>query len=520
MILGLSIFIFYPSKQKIQNLIFISLDTTRSDFINTGKGARANTPKLKRFSNRAVVFENAYATIPQTLPSHLSILTSRFPHELGVLSNENEYDGRHKMIQEVLKEKGYFTAGLISLGTVSGKTGISRGFDEYNESLFKSNRFYVNGEVITRTAVAMLDKMKNTPFFLFAHYSDPHSPYAPPGKKCDFTIRLNGKPIAFFNAYEGNLLRMKIPLKKGSHTLSFSKDFSNKDFKFFIIRKLNFSKNCTIKHSSLEFSKDYYQGSHIFRGSEGEVKINCNGPGLIKIFQIIPILSKEAAITCYTQEVEYLDKQVGKLLKSLERMTLMDNTIVVIFADHGEGLGERDGYFGHVRYLNQQFIRVPLMVYIPGVKAKHIRTPVSMVGVTPTIISAMDIKTSDVRMTENWMPLIKKKTKRWKKPILSFAFKPSSTSDKLSVIKWPYQAIYNPASQICPAKEFYNLNISQSFSKFDQIDKKVMITSSNKDYRNLVNEIRIHKDIFYRKFPLIMVNAQSIEKLKILGYIN
>ena len=84
------------------NLIYISLDTTRFDFINTGRGARANTPQLKHFASQSVVMDNAFATIPQTLPSHLSVFTSRFPHELGVLGNENQYDGRFKMIQDIL----------------------------------------------------------------------------------------------------------------------------------------------------------------------------------------------------------------------------------------------------------------------------------------------------------------------------------------------------------------------------------------------------------------------------------
>jgi hypothetical protein len=136
LLLAVALHFFSCGKEsKTYNLIYISLDTTRYDFVNTGRGARANTPELKRFASQAVVMDNAYATIPQTLPSHLSNFTSRFPHELGVLANENEYDGRFRMIQEVLKDRDYYTAGVISLGSVSGKTGISRGFDEYNEDL-------------------------------------------------------------------------------------------------------------------------------------------------------------------------------------------------------------------------------------------------------------------------------------------------------------------------------------------------------------------------------------------------
>lgn len=501
------------------NLIYISLDTTRFDFVNTGRGARANTPELKRFARTAVIMDNAYATIPQTLPSHLSILTSRFPHELGVLGNENEYDGRFTMIQEILNERGYHTAGVISLGSIAGKTGISRGFDEYNESLFPSNHFYVKGNLISKTAIEMLDKIQSKPFFMFVHYSDPHSPYGTPDMQSEFNIGLNGKVISSFNAYEGGLLRLEIPLKKGWHTLSFSTDMPQNDFKFFIIRKLALSKNCSLKSTDMEFSKKHYEGSHLMRSSRGKLVIRCPGDGFITLFQIIPILSKEAAVACYSREVEYMDRQVGKFLHHLEKKALFDNTIIVIFADHGEGLGERDGYFGHVRYLNQQFIHVPLMIRFPGVSRKRIQKPVSLIGITPTVLDFMGITGQGIRMTENWIPIIKKRKARWNRPVLSFAYQPSSVTDKLSVIQWPFQAIFTPSSNISPVTEFYNLNISQSFSRFDRIDKNVMITSSSKQYRYLINETRNYKHIFLKKYPLVMVNATCIENLKTLGYI-
>lgn len=502
------------------NLIFISLDTTRHDFINTGRGARANTPELKRFARQAVVMENAFATIPQTLPSHLSIFTSRFPHELGVEGNDHHYDGRHKMIQEVLKERGYHTAGVISLGSVSGKTGISRGFDEYNESLFTPTRFYVDGAEITRTALDMLDAFPEKPFFMFAHYSDPHSPYAPPDKQSDFSIRLNGKPVAGFNAFQGGILRLDLPLPKGEHTLTFSNEKSEKDFRFFVIRRLRFSENCRVVQNSLEYSPNHYRGSHLLRASRGWVKISCAGSGWIRIFQVIPILTKEAAIKYYTREVEYLDKQVGAFLKGVEKRDLLKNTIVAIFADHGEGLGERDGYFGHVRYLNQQFIHVPMMIRLPGRSPRRVHAAVSLTGLTPTLLDFMDITDHGIPIPENWRPLITGNKKRAHRGVVSFAFEPSAVSDKLSVIHWPFQAIFNPGATGLPAREFYNLGLSPSFSRFDRIHQEVMITSSSSHYRTLVKEIRHHRRVFSRHSRLVKADNASLEKLRMLGYID
>jgi hypothetical protein len=47
-----------------------------------------------------------------------------------------------------------------------------------------------------------------------------------------------------------------------------------------------------------------------------------------------------------------------------------------------------------------------------------------------------------------------------------------------------------------------------------------MIASSGKHYRYLVHSIKNNKNVFFKKYPLIMVNAAGIEKLKTLGYLN
>ena len=94
-----------PLDSQDYNVVLITLDTTRSDYVDSGEGARAFTPELKRFARQAIAFEHAYTTIPQTLPAHLSIFTSYYPHDCEVLSNQYTYDGRYKMLQEVLKEK-------------------------------------------------------------------------------------------------------------------------------------------------------------------------------------------------------------------------------------------------------------------------------------------------------------------------------------------------------------------------------------------------------------------------------
>ena len=501
------------------NVVLITLDTTRGDYIDTGNGARAFTPALKHFAQKSLVFEQAYSTIPQTLPAHLSILTSHYPHECGVLSNQYNFDGRHRLLQEVLKEKGVATAAVISLGTLASSTGIANGFDEFREQLNEENVFYATAERITHEALDLLGKMKKQQFFLFLHYSDPHSPYAPPRLHGQFTITVDDQPAVQFNAFQGAILRKEIPLAKGTHHIRFKVEDHQEDFTGFVLRRLQFSANASVSYEGIKFSKEHYGGSHVQASPEGSVIVKCKGDGFMKLFQVIPLITWKAGIDYYRQEVEYMDRQVGKFLNALEQENLLKKTIVVIVGDHGEGLGERERYFGHVRYLNRQFIEVPFMMYVPGVHAKHISTPVSQVNISPTILAYMGLHTVGFNADKSLIPLIEGKNIK-AKPVYSFAFKPSALDDRLSVISWPYQCITSRDSTGTITREYYNFTLSQSYRKWDECSPDVLTRNAGKTFQFLRQSFASTSGAFSnRQLAKINNNQQDLERLKTIGYI-
>ena len=511
------------SKSKDFNVVLMTLDTTRSDYVDTGKGAKAFTPALKRFARKSTVFERAFCTIPQTLPSHLSVLTSYYPHQCGVYSNHDQYDGRYPMLQQVLKENGYFTAGVISLGTLSSTTGIAEGFDEFRENLNEENVFFTTAERVTREAEQLLNKIKKEKFFLFLHYSDPHSPYSSPDPRFHgrFAIYMDGQPLVKLNAHQGAILRKQVDMPKGHHTIRLKVETFSEDFDAFVIRRLKFSKNCTVSFQNMEFSKKYYGGSHLLRGEEGVIRVNCTGRGSMEIFQIIPLLTWRAAIDHYRREVEYMDRWVGKFLGTLEKERLLDRTLVVITGDHGEGLGERERYFGHVRYLNQQFIKVPFMMYLPGIKPGRVTVPVSLAGISPTLLGILGLQDGSFNH-ESLLALIKNKNRmKNRKPVYSFAYSPSAREDKLSVLSWPYQCIYSKDNTGKMNNEIYNLSLSQSFRKWDEVSPSVLVRHSRKDYLTLRSSFYQWNTVF-NKSKLARAKPSSrreIEKLKTMGYV-
>jgi membrane-anchored protein YejM (alkaline phosphatase superfamily) len=518
-------------KEKRCNVVFISLDTTRADYVDTGagSGARAFTPELRRFARKGIAFDNAYCTIPQTLPSHTAIFTSHFPHECGVLSNEYSYDGRYKMLPEILKEKGYYTAGIISLGTLNSDTGFNRGFDEFRENLNEADVFFVTAERVTAEALQILEKVKREghPFFLFLHYSDPHSPYAPPTVRGNFKIYLdagqNPEPVVELNAHQGAILRKDLRLSSGVHEIRFKLENHKQDFDGFVLRRLKFSKNCKVSYQGIEYSRTYYDGSHVIKGSEGVVRVTCRGEGYMKLFQVIPLPTWKAAADYYRKEVEYMDRYVGKFLWRLEEEQLLGNTLVVITGDHGEGLGERERYFGHVRYLNRQFIHVPLIMYVPGITSRRVTVPVSHIGITPTVLEFMGISCPDVSMDKSLARLITTNAKpgdRKSSLVYSYAFQPTAVEDKVSVISWPYQCILSRGDAAGETREFYNLSLSPSFRKWDEYAPEVLARNAGQVLHLLRRSVnRMSIAFIVSQFARLQNNPQNIEKLKTMGYL-
>ena len=521
LIIGLtaSLWLIYSNyfKPKIQNLILISMDTTRYDYVDTGYGAKSFTPQTLALAEKSVVFDHAYVTTPLTLPSHLSILTSHYPHELGVMANEQRYDHRFKMIQEVFKEQGMRTAAVVSLGSLLGNTGISQGFDVYCDTLFSNSVFFVRGEQITEEAIRQLDLMQKDPFFLFAHYSDPHSPLAPPQAKANFQIILDGEPTASFNAYTGVILRMKVEFPEGTHHLQFQLDQDMDDFNYFVLRRLKFSENCKVSLDSLPYSTEFFQGSHIMKQSPVSVSIQCKEPGWVSLFQVIPILKKQKAIELYQQEVEYMDQCIGRLADALEERGLMKNTMVAVFADHGEGMGERESFFGHSRYLNQQFIHVPLFIYSPGQKHRHVQTGVSLTQLAPTLLEGLKIRSTEFPKTPSLFK-IKDTPSSLTSEVVSYAYETTAQKDKFSIIKWPYQSIFSFEKDQILTREFYQIARFQSFARTDGIPESVMLKTAP-DFCSFVEQrVPGLKEAFSSQANSLL-DQENIEALKALGYV-
>ncbi len=166
-------------------VILISVDTLRSDHLPVYGYRGVATPSIDRLRADSILFAHAYSHVPLTLPSHATMLTGRLPADNGIRDNLGfTLDPGVVTLPSLLKRHGYATGGAVSSFVLHSETGISRGFDFYDDnvsidvhSLGRSQR--PGGETI-RIAENWIGPRAKEPFFFFLHLYEPHAPYEPP----------------------------------------------------------------------------------------------------------------------------------------------------------------------------------------------------------------------------------------------------------------------------------------------------------------------------------------------------
>ena len=168
------------------HVIFISVDTLRADHLGCYGYERDTSPHIDKLARRGVRFANASSQASWTLPAHISMITSQYPHVHGVENDGTSLADDAVTLAEVLADNGYNTAALISWVYLSEQYGFAQGFDRFEELLppphlvDSATRASFKAEHVTDYAIRWLERTHDKPYFLFVHYFDPHLDYAPP----------------------------------------------------------------------------------------------------------------------------------------------------------------------------------------------------------------------------------------------------------------------------------------------------------------------------------------------------
>lgn len=353
------------------NVLFVIFDDL-NDWEGVMKGhPQSLTPNIDRLAKKGMLFSNAHCAGTMCNPSRASVITGLRPTTTGVYTNGDTPLDLYKEKQTLnkhFKENGYYVAGA---GKVLHKFYYEK--DHWDEFIGKhskggnriSNREHPEKEKITKVSgniawggykssdsltfdarsVAWvserINRKHNKPFFLACGIFRPHIPWFNPQKYFDMHPKED----------------IKLPLVKDG------------DLDDVPIKGKNIAYSITNFTDPKDLNNDRENKEHELIKRDGVW---------------------EDAVQAYQASVSYADAQFGKLLDALESSPYADNTIIVLWSDHGYHLGEKEHW--RKATLWEQVTRIPLIISAPGFEsAKECKEAVSLIDIYPTLIEMCDL---------------------------------------------------------------------------------------------------------------------------------
>jgi arylsulfatase A-like enzyme len=317
------------------NILLIVLDTVAAGHLSLHGYNRSTSATLSELATRGTRFDSARAASSWTLPSHATMFTGRWTHELSV-GWFTPLDQKLPTLAEFLGDRGYATAGFVANTYYCGSdTGLARGFTRYQDFIFPELTALKTAALVGRTleemrgVAALEDWLESAgllriarrlvqsldadrkaaavinnelldwlsaraqperPFFAFVNYYDAHYPYELPPNRLH---RFGFEPADVYQR--------------------------------FLIQQWGVLDKTTVTSEGVQF-----------------------------------------AAAAYDDCIADLDEQLGKLVDELNRRGNLERTWVIVTADHGESFGEHAGIFCHGMTLYDTELHVPLIIVPPG----------------------------------------------------------------------------------------------------------------------------------------------------------
>lgn len=184
------------------NVLLIAIDTLRADSVTLEElapGARDLTPNLRRLAARGTNYRVAVSQAPWTMPAMGSILTGKYSMQHGAVAPTGKIVPSTLTLSEILREAGYSTGAVVSNRYVGPSHGFAQGYEEFIEC-FAQGMWGHSAEEITDGAIDLVERRLDRPFFVYAHYSDPHFGY------------VDHAPWTFADGYRGRMrTEMRFP---------------------------------------------------------------------------------------------------------------------------------------------------------------------------------------------------------------------------------------------------------------------------------------------------------------------
>jgi arylsulfatase len=308
-----------------KNVVLVTLDALRADHLSSYGYGRETTPFLDSLAAETARFTRAFSASSHTREAIPSILTGRYPDR----AVDDRFQRSADTIAEYLRRSGFETAGFHSNPFVSRAYGFDQGFDTFDDDL------YLGGNRLLALAQRALDKLRNRNYARASEINE---------RSLDWLDSLDGdRPFLLWNHYMD-------------------------------------------PHGPYEAPAEYQRWFHGASISKSEAKRlyhrAIDDPGSISKAE------RDHLIDLYDAEVAYTDDQLASFFRPLAERELLEESFVVITADHGDAFGEH-GYYEHPRYLHDELVHVPLILLGPGVTPGTVDVPISTLDIVTTVLSAV-----------------------------------------------------------------------------------------------------------------------------------
>ncbi len=337
---------------KQPNILFIFTDDHALNAISAYEGPLAQiapTPHLDRIAKEGMMFNHCLVTNSICAPSRAVVLTGKYSHLNGQLTNRNVFDGSQQTVPKLLKKTGYQTAIVGKWHLKSTPTGfdhfeVLKGQGHYYNPLLFTNGMDVNHvgyttDIITDQALDWLDQRdKKKPFFLMCQHKAPHGKWEPALRHLhEFDDMEIPEPTTLFDDYSG-----RSPAS-AQHEMGIADHIGGK--------------RLMLSYASKFTPEQFNQFDQAFRPkNEAFVKAQLTGKERTRWHY-------QRYIKNYLRCVKAVDENIGRMLEYLDRNGLVGNTIVIYSSDQGFWLGEH-GWFDK-RWMYEESLHTPLLVRWP-----------------------------------------------------------------------------------------------------------------------------------------------------------
>ena len=326
------------------NILFLISDDLTATAVSSFDGDVCKTPNIDKLADEGVRFTMSYCQYPVCGPSRASLMSGYYPSAtktFGYVSGRKNLGTERKMLPELFKEAGYYTARVSKIFHMGVPIDIEKGTDGTDDPACWVEKF--NSQGPEWTAVGEAELVQGNP---------------------DGTIERKGGNVMTIVKADGDDLVHSDgkTAEKASELIRL-----HKDEPFFIA--VGFVR----PHVPFVAPKNYFEDypweetvlPEVIEGDWDDIPKR----GINYVTSVNGKMDEEdekKAVAAYYASVAYMDAQVGKVLNTLKEEGLEDKTIVVFTSDHGFHLGEHK--FWMKVSLHEESVKVPLVIKVPGKK--------------------------------------------------------------------------------------------------------------------------------------------------------